>query len=262
MYGEGALIHPTAIVDPSAELDAGVEVGPYAIIGPRVTIGAGTRIGAHALIARNTRLGRDNQVFAHATVGEDPQDKKYGGEETWLEIGDHNVIREYATLHRGTVQDQGVTRVGSHNLLMAYSHVAHDCRIGDHCILANGASLGGHVQIHDWAILGGFTLVHQFTRIGAHAFTAMGSAVAKDVPPYVMVSGQPARPHGINHEGLRRRGFSGDQIAAIRSAYKLLYRQGLRLEEARQALNELAREREELALLAAFLDDLSRSIIR
>ncbi len=262
MHGKASLIHPTAVVDPGARLGEGVEVGAFTLIGPGVEIGDGCRIGSHVVIARNTRMGRNNRIFQFASVGEDPQDKKYAGEETWLEIGDDNVIREYATLHRGTVQDRGVTRVGNGNLLMAYTHVAHDCVIGDHTILANAASLGGHVQIHDWAILGGFTLVHQFTRVGAHAFSAMGSAIGKDVPPYVMVAGQPAVPRGINQEGLKRRGFTAEEIRAIRRAYSRLYRSGLRLEEALEEIREMARERRVLEVMARFLENPARSIAR
>ncbi|HHH13907.1 MAG TPA: acyl-ACP--UDP-N-acetylglucosamine O-acyltransferase [Thiolapillus brandeum] len=256
------MIHPTAIIDQSARLGEGVRIGPFSIIGPGVEIGDGCEIGSHVVIARNTRMGCNNRIFQFASVGEDPQDKKYAGEETWLEIGDHNVIREYATLHRGTVQDGGVTRVGSHNLLMAYTHVAHDCVIGDHTILANAASLGGHVQVHDWAILGGFSLVHQFTRVGAHSFAAMGSAIGKDVPPYVMVGGQPAAPRGINHEGLKRRGFSDEEIGAIKRAYRRLYRSGLRLEEALEEIREMARELGVLEVMASFLENPARSIVR
>ena len=256
------MIHPTAIVDESARLGEGVRIGPYSVIGPGVEIGDGCEIGSHVVVARNTRMGRGNKIFQFASVGEDPQDKKYAGEETWLEIGDHNVIREYATLHRGTVQDGGVTRIGSHNLLMAYTHVAHDCRIGDHTILANAASLGGHVEVHDWAILGGFTLVHQFTRVGAHSFSAMGSAIGKDVPPYVMVDGRPAAPRGINHEGLRRRGFTDEEIGAIKRAYRRLYRSGLRLEAAREEIRSMAREIRVLEVMARFLENPARSIVR
>ncbi len=262
MHREAPLIHPTAIIDDSARIGEGVRIGPWTLIGPQVEIGDGCEIGAHVVIARNTRIGRNNRIFQFASVGEDPQDKKYDGEETWLEIGDHNVIREYATLNRGTIQDGGVTRVGSHNLLMAYTHVAHDCRIGDHTILANAASLGGHVHIHDWAILGGFTLVHQFTRVGAHSFSAMGSAIGKDVPPYVMVGGQPAAPRGINHEGLKRRGFSADEIGAIKQAYRRLYRAGLRLEEALEEIRQMAREHQALEVMARFLENPARSIVR
>jgi len=262
VHGESALIHSTAIIDSSAVLGEDVSIGPYSIIGPGVQIGDGCRIAAHVVISRNTRLGRNNRIFQFASVGEDPQDKKYAGEETWLEIGDDNVIREYSTINRGTVQDQGITRIGSDNLLMAYTHVAHDCTIGDHTILANAASLGGHVQVHDWAILGGFCMVHQFSRVGAHSFAAMGSAIGKDVPPYVMVSGQPAAPHGINSEGLRRRGFTGEELSAIKQAYRKLYRSGLRLEEALEEIRLLAQELDALETMARFLETPSRSIVR
>jgi len=256
------LIDPRAIVDPAAQLDSSVEVGPFSIIGPGVEIAAGTVVGPHVVIRGPTRIGRDNRIYQFASIGDDPQDKKYAGEPTRLEIGDRNVIREYCTINRGTVQDQGVTRVGNDNWIMAYVHIAHDCNVGDHTIFANGASLAGHVDVHDYAILGGFTLVHQFCRVGAHSFSAMGSAVAKDIPPYVMVSGQPAEPHGINAEGLKRRGFSPDGIQAIRRAYKTLYRSGLTLEEARQRLAEMARTAPEVAPLHEFLGGGRRGILR
>lgn len=264
MHGAGLyrLIHPSAIVDPSARLDEGVEVGPYAVIGSRVEIGAGTSIGPHVVIRGPTRIGRDNRIFQFASVGEDPQDKKYGGEETWLTIGDRNRIREFVTINRGTVQDQGVTSIGSDNLLMAYVHVAHDCRIGDHVIMANAASLGGHVPVQDWAILGGFTIVHQFCRIGSHSFSAMGSVLTKDVPPYVMVGGHPAEPKGINTEGLRRRGFGDEPIAAIKRAYRTLYLAGLKLDDARSQIEALAQSTPELRAMAAFLSESGRSVVR
>ncbi|HYN78360.1 MAG TPA: acyl-ACP--UDP-N-acetylglucosamine O-acyltransferase [Lamprocystis sp. (in: g-proteobacteria)] len=256
------MIHPSAVIDPTARLDSGVEVGPFAVIGAGVEIGAGTRIGPHVVIRGQTRIGRDNRIFQFASVGEDPQDMKYGGEATRLEIGDRNQVRECATLHRGTVQDQGVTRIGSDNLFMAYTHVAHDCRIGNHVIMANAASLGGHVEIQDWAILGGFTIVHQFCRIGAHSFCAMGSALSKDLPPYVTVGGQPAVPRGINSEGLRRRCFSPDAITAIKRAYRALYTAGLKLEEALERIRALAETCPEVAPLATFVAERSRSIAR
>ena len=256
------MIHPSAAIDPGARLAAGVDVGPFAVIGAGVEIGEGTRVGPHTVIRGPTRIGRDNRIFQFASVGEDPQDMKYGGEETRLEIGDRNQIRECATLHRGTVQDQGVTRVGDDNLFMAYTHVAHDCRIGNHVIMANAASLGGHVEIQDWAILGGFTIVHQFCRLGAHSFCAMGSALSKDVPPYVTVGGQPAAPHGINSEGLRRRGFSPAAIAAIKRAYRALYLAGLKLDEALERIGSLAAEVPEVAALAAFVAERGRGIVR
>lgn len=256
------MIHPTAVVDPRARLAPGVEVGPFAVIGPDVEIGEGTRVGPHTVIHGPTRIGRDNRIFQFASVGEDPQDKKYGGERTHLEIGDRNQIREFVTLHRGTAQDRGVTRIGNDNLLMAYVHVAHDCRLGDHVIMSNAASLGGHVEIQDWAILGGFTIVHQFCRIGAHGFCAMGSVLGKDVPPFVTVGGHPAEPHGINTEGLRRRGFAEASIQAIRRAYRTLYLSNLKLGEAVAGLRQMAETVPEIAILADFIADSQRSIVR
>jgi len=256
------LIDPKAIVDPQAELDEGVSVGPFSVIGKGVRIGAGSSIGSHVVIKGVTEIGRDNRIFQFASVGEDPQDMKYAGEETRLEIGDRNVIREFVTINRGTLQDSGVTRIGNDNLLMAYTHVAHDCRIGDHVIMANAASLGGHVKIDDWAILGGFTTVHQFCRIGSHAFCAMGTGTTKDIPPYLMVSGHPAKPHGINAEGLRRRGFDSTAIQRIKQGYKILYMQQLKLNQAQEALRELADESDEIQLYLDFLAQSERSIVR
>lgn len=256
------MIDPRAVIDPAARLADGVSVGPFAVIGAGVEIGPGSRIGPHVVIRGPCRIGRDNRIFQFASVGEDPQDKKYAAEETMLVIGDRNVIREFTTIHRGTVQDQALTSIGSDNLLMAYSHVAHDCRIGDHVIMANAASLGGHVHIDDWAILGGFSIVHQFCRIGAHCFTAMGSVISKDVPPFVMVAGHPARPRGINSEGLRRRSFDGEQIGAIKRAYKLLYSSGLPLSAARERIWSEAQDSPDLRLVADFLAASERSIVR
>ena len=256
------MIHPTAVIDPSASLAADVEVGPFAVIGADVSIGRGSRIGPHAVLRGPSEIGEENRIFQFASVGEDPQDKKYAGERTRLVMGDRNVVREAATIHRGTQQDKGETRIGSDNLLMAYTHVAHDCVIGDNVILANAASLGGHVEIADWAILGGFTIVHQFCRIGAHSFCAMGSVLAKDLPPYVTIGGHPAVPRGINSEGLRRRHFSADSIAAIRRAYRLLYMSGLKLSEAVGEIRELSKTCPELVCLVDFVADSSRSIVR
>ncbi|MDJ0740894.1 MAG: acyl-ACP--UDP-N-acetylglucosamine O-acyltransferase [Gammaproteobacteria bacterium] len=256
------MIDPRAAVDPSVEIGDDVVVGPFAVIGPDVTIGRGTRIGPHVVIRGPCEIGCDNHVFQFASIGEDPQDKKYAGETTYLQIGDRNRIREFVTIHRGTVQDGSLTRIGSDNLLMAYAHVAHDCQIGDHTIMANAASLGGHVHVGDWAILGGFTIVHQFCRLGAHCFTAMGSAVSKDVPPFVMVGGHPAKPHGINSEGLRRRDFGAEQIATVKRAYRTLYSFGLSLAEARAQIDAAAAENEEMRLFAEFLAASNRSIIR
>ncbi len=256
------MIHPTAVIDRNATLHESVAVGPYSVIGPDVEIDAGTVIGPHVVIQGPCRIGKDNRIYQFASVGEACQDLKYQGEPTRLEIGDRNVIREYATLHRGTVQDKGLTRIGNDNLLMVATHVAHDCVIGDHVIMSNSASLAGHVQVGDHAILSGFTLVHQFCRIGAHAFTGMGTAVAKDIPPYVLVSGNPASPHGINSEGLKRRGFSAEAIRALKQAYKTLYLSGNRFEEALAELARAAAEQDAVLPLVSFLKDSTRSIVR
>lgn len=256
------MIHSNAAVDPSAELAEDVEIGPFAVIGPDVRIGAGTRVGAHALIQGPTKIGRDNQIHAFASVGTDPQDKKFAGETTRLEIGDGNTIREFVTINRGTSGGGGVTRIGDDNWIMAYVHIAHDCLIGSHTIFANNATLAGHVVIQDHVILGGFTLVHQFCRLGAHCFTAMGSAVNRDVPPFIMVAGQMAAPRGINTEGLKRRGFSSSRVSAIRRAYKTLYRSGLRLEEAVAQLRSQSGDNADIGQLADFISESQRSIVR
>jgi UDP-N-acetylglucosamine acyltransferase len=256
------VIDARAAIDPSAELDETVSVGPFAVIGAGVQIGAGTEIGPHAVIKGPTRIGRDNKIFQFASVGEDPQDKKYGGEVTYLEIGDRNTIREFATVHRGTVQDHGITRIGDDNLLMAYTHVAHDCQIGNHVIMANAASLGGHVRVDDWAILGGFTIVHQFCRIGAHSFCGMGSAITRDLPPYVLVGGNPTKPRGINAEGLQRRGFDEDSIAALKRAYRKLYLSGASLADATHEVRAMSADFAVLVPLADFLEQEGRSILR
>src|SRR5438128_257427 len=255
-------IHPTAIVDPAAEIAEGVEIGPYAVIGPHVRIGAGCRIGAHTVIVGRTRLGRDNSIYQFASIGDAPQDKKYGGEDTALEIGDRNTIREFVTVNRGTVQDAAVTRVGADNWIMAYVHIAHDCQIGSRTVFANNAQLAGHVHVGDDAILGGFTVVHQRCRIGAHSLTAMGTILLKDLPPYVRASGNPARPHGINVEGLKRRGFTQAAIAGLRRAYRTLYRTGLTVDAARAELATHIADVPELEALVAFLDTATRGIIR
>jgi UDP-N-acetylglucosamine acyltransferase len=255
-------IHPTAVVDPAAEIDRGVRVGAYAIIGAGVSIGAGTTIGPHAVLRGPTRIGRDNRVFQFAVLGEDPQDKKYAGEPTRLEIGDGNTFREFCTVHRGTAQDDAVTRIGDRNWVMAYVHVAHDCRVGNDCIFSNNATLAGHVHVDDHVVCSGFSAVHQFCRVGAHAFLGGFAAVTRDVPPYVMAAGQPLAPHGINSEGLKRRGFTADQIRNIKDAYRILYRDGLQLAEARARLAELAPTQPELAILVEFLDRSERSIVR
>jgi UDP-N-acetylglucosamine acyltransferase len=261
-----ASIHPSAIVDPSAELDGSVSVGPFAVIGPHVVIGAGTRVGPHTVIEGHTRIGRDNRIFQFASIGAAPQDKKYRDEPTRLEIGDGNTIREFVTLNCGTAQDRGVTRIGNDNWIMAYVHVAHDCLVGDHTIFANSTNLAGHVEIGDWVILGGYTGVHQFCKVGAHAMTGVGTVVLHDIPPFVMASGNTAQAHGINSEGLRRRGFDNETINAIRRAYKTLYKSGLTLEEARTRLTEQANEPEPgqqpIGMLAAFLQGVTRGIVR
>ena len=256
------MIHPTALIDPGAELGAGVRVGAYSIIGPGVVIGDGCEIGSHVVIQGETVLGENNRIHPFASVGGDPQDKKYAGEPTRLEIGSGNTIRESVTIHRGTGQAGGLTRIGDDNWIMAYVHVAHDSRVGSRTVFANGASLAGHVEVADDVILGGFTLVHQFCRVGAHSFTSMGSCVKQDVPPYTTVAGNPAAPHGINAEGLRRRGFDDRTIRALRHAYRLLYKQGLRLD---QAIGELQRRQAEVPELAALVDFLridGRGIVR
>ena len=255
-------IHPTAQVAPGAELGDGVEVGAYAVIGPDVQVGANTRIGPHAVIQGPTRIGADNVIFQFASVGSAPQDKKYKGEPTRLEVGDRNVIRECVTLNRGTTKDQGVTRIGNDNLFMAYAHVAHDCQVGNQCVLANNATLGGHVHLGDWVIMGGLSAIHQFCKVGAHAFIANNAAVTRDVPPYVMTVGQPAAAHSVNSEGLKRRGFTPEQIRNIRSAFRLLYRSGLKLADATAQLEALAREQPELKPIVEFLPTSTRSIVR
>jgi UDP-N-acetylglucosamine acyltransferase len=256
------MIHPTAIVHPGARLAAGVRVGPCSVIGEHVEIGEGTTVASHVVIEGHTRIGRENRIFQFASLGGDPQDKKYGGEPTRLEIGDRNTIREYCTFSTGTVQDAGATRIGNDNWIMAYVHIAHDCQIGSNTIFANNAQLAGHVHVADWAILGGFTGVHQFVKIGAHAMTGGGSILLQDVPPYVTVAGNPAKPYGINSEGLRRRGFSDTAIAAIRSAYKTVYRSGLGLAEAQASVARQATEAPELAVLSDFLRSATRGIVR
>lgn len=257
-----ARIHPSAIIDPSAIIADGVEVGPFCVIGANVEIGEGTIVGAHCVIQGHTRIGRHNRVHPHSVIGGEPQDKKYANEPTRLEIGDHNTIREFVTINRGTVQDDGLTRIGDHNWIMAYVHVAHDCKVGNHTIFANAASLAGHVRVDDYVILGGFTLVHQFCQIGAHAFTSMGSIVNRDVPPYVMVAGNFAEPKGINSEGLKRRGYDADRIMSIRRAYKTLYKAGLPLAEARDQLANAAHSAPDVRLMLEFIDRSERSLIR
>jgi UDP-N-acetylglucosamine acyltransferase len=259
---ERTAVHPSAIVDRSAKLGAGVSVGPYSVIGPKVEIGAESWIGAHVVLDGRVRIGKGNRIFHFASIGAPPQDKKYAGEDTAVEIGDGNTIREYVTINRGTALDAGVTRVGNDNWIMAYVHFAHDCHIGDHTIFANACQLAGHVSVGDWAIFGATTLVHQFVHIGAHAFTGMGTYLPQDLPPYVMAAGNMARPYGINSEGLKRRGFSPEAIAGLKRAYRTLYRSGLGLEEARAQLREQVATCAQVREIVEFLDRSKRGIIR
>ena len=256
------MIHPTAIVHSRARLAAGVEVGPYSVIGAQAEIGEGTWIGAHVVIDGRIRIGRRNRIFHFASLGAPPQDKKYAGEPTRVEVGDRNTIREYVTINRGTTHDAGVTRLGNENWVMAYVHFAHDCQIGNKTIFANACQLAGHVTVGDWAIFGATTLVHQYVHIGAHAFTGMGTYLPQDLPPYVTAAGNMARPYGINTEGLKRRGFSGETIAALKRAYRALYRQGLSLDEARSALQAQAAACAEVGEIVRFLAGSKRGIIR
>lgn len=255
-------VHPQAIVDPSAKLGDEVTVGPWSYIGPGVEVGAGTEILSHVVVKGPTVIGRNNRIFQFSSVGEECQDKKYAGEPTTLVIGDNNTIRENCTIHRGTIQDKGETRIGSNNLLMAYVHVAHDCQVGDHVVLANCATLAGHVSIGDHAILGGGTMVHQFCHIGAHSMSAGGTIVLGDVPAYVMASGQSASPHGINVEGLKRRGFDRETLLALRRAYKVIYRQGLTRAEAIAELEKSYGAMPALQILIDSLRKANRGIIR
>ena len=256
------MIHQTAIVHSGAKIADDVEIGAYSIIGEHVEIGSGTVIGPHVVIKGHTRIGRNNRVFQFCSLGEIPQDKKYAGEPTRLEIGDNNTIRESCTFNTGTVQDVGVTRIGNHNWIMAYVHVAHDCQVGNNVILANCTQLAGHVTIGDYAILGGFTGVHQFVKVGAHIITGVSTVLLQDVPPYVLASGNPSVPHGINSEGLKRRGFSSASIMAIKRAYKTLYRSGLSLDEAKAEIQSQLNKHAELQPLVDFLAASTRGIIR
>lgn len=256
------MIDPRAVVHDKAELADDVKVGPFSIIGADVQIDSGTEIGPHVVIKGPTSIGKDNTIYQFSSIGEDPQDKKYADEITHLKIGDRNIIREFCTMHRGTLQDQAVTSIGDDNLFMAYCHVAHDCEVGNHVIMANGASIAGHVHVGDHAILGGFTLVHQFTQIGEFSFSAMGSAITQDIPPYVMVGGRPTRPHGINSVGMERHGKSSEVIRQIRKAYKILYKNNLRLEDAIEEMEDMAGESNELSNMVSFLRNVTRGILR
>jgi len=256
------VIHPTALISSSAELHEDVRVGPYTVIGPDVQIGRGTRIGAHVVIKGPTFIGAENRIFQFASIGEDPQDMKYSGQSTRLEIGDRNTIREYCSVHRGTVQDRGLTTIGHDNWLMAYVHIAHDCVLADHIIMSNNATLAGHVVVHEYAVFSGLCAVHQFCRIGAHSFIGGVTAITRDIPPYITVYGQPPVPRGVNAEGLRRCGFNADQLRMIKEAYRILYRSGLRLVDAQEKLTQLSREHPELRILVDFLGASTRSILR
>ncbi len=256
-------IHSTAIIDPSAELADDIEIGPYSVIGQKVKIDTGNKIHSHVVINGPCSIGKDNLFYQFGSIGEAPQDKKYRGEDTLLEIGDRNVIREFTTLNRGTIQDRGITTIGDDNLIMAYVHIAHDCIVGNDIILANNVALAGHVTIQDHAILGGFSLIHQFCTIGSYVFTAMNSVISKDIPPYIMASGHNAKPYGLNTEGLKRHGFSAETIKLIRQAYKVLYRSNLTLEDAITEVSELSAHCQELQRMVKFLEhNLSRGIIR
>ena len=256
------MIHPSAIIHPRARLGADVSVGAYSVIGEYVEIGDATRIGPHVVIEGHTRIGRDNRIFQFCSLGAVPQDKKYAGEPTELQIGDRNTIREYCSINCGTVQDAGATRIGDDNWIMAYVHIAHDCQVGNRTQFANNATLAGHVHVGDYAILGGFTGVHQFVHIGAHSFTAIATVLVHDLPPYVMAAGDTAKAYGINTEGLRRRGFSSEALAGIKRAYKTLYKSSLTLDQARAALAEQANTSPEIGVLADFLQSSTRGIVR
>lgn len=266
MAAAASQIHPTAVIDPAAELDSTVSVGPYAVIGPGVRIGANTTVGAHCVIVGETTIGCDNQIFQFASLGAQPQDKKYAGEATRLVIGDRNTVREFCTFNTGTVQDRGETTIGSDNWIMAYVHIAHDCIVGSHTILANNATLAGHVHVGDWVILGGLTGVHQFTHIGSHAMAGFASHISQDVPPFMMVDGNPLSVRGFNIEGLRRRGFGARRIQAVKQMHRLLYRQGLTLAAAIEAIADLQGEmpeaQPELDCMLAFLAASTRGIVR
>jgi UDP-N-acetylglucosamine acyltransferase len=256
------MIDSRAVISPQAQIAANVSVGPFTVIGADVVVGPGTWIGPHVVINGPTRIGADNKIFQFASLGDAPQDKKYKGEPTLLTIGDRNVFRESVTVNRGTTHDKGVTRIGNDNLLMAYSHVAHDCCLGDQIVMANCATLGGHVELGDWVIMGGLSAVHQHSKVGAHCFIAHNAMVTRDVPPYVMAVGRPAEPHSVNSEGLKRRGFTPDQILNIRRAYRVLYRSGLKLNAAMEQLEQAAATQAEIRPFVEFIKRSERSIVR
>jgi len=259
---DDVLIHPTAVVSPHARVADDVKIGAYTVVGAGVEIATGCEIGSHCVLKGSTTLGPNNRIYSFASIGDDPQDKKYSGEETRLEIGAGNTIREYCTINRGTIQDEGVTTVGDDNWIMAYAHIAHDCRVGSHIIMANAAMLAGHVQVGDYAMLSAFTAIHQFCRIGAHSFVGAYGGIGKDVPPYVLVFGTPPKPRGINTEGLQRREFSPDQIRNLKEAYRLLYRSETLVADAREQLKERSAEQPELKILVEFIAKSGRGLIR
>jgi UDP-N-acetylglucosamine acyltransferase len=255
-------IHEMALVDPAAEIADDVEIGAFSIVGPKVKIGPGSRIGPHVVVTGRTTIGKNTRIFQFSSIGEEPQDKKYAGEDTELIIGDNNTIRELCTISRGTIQGEGKTIIGNNNWIMACVHIAHDCHLGDEIVMANNASLAGHVTVGNWAILSGYSLIHQFCIVGEHSFTSFASHVNQSIPPYVTVSGEKAKARGINSEGLKRRGYSGDQIQRVRRAYRVLYRSELPLEEARKQLDEMAAEHDEIKAWIEFLDTTEKSFIR
>ena len=256
-------VHPSAVIEPGAQLGTGVRIGAFTVIGAEAEIGDGTSVGPHCSVTGATRLGRDNRIVGHAAIGGDPQDKKFGGERTELVVGDRNVIREFVTVNRGTGDGGGVTRVGDDNWLLAYTHIAHDCVVGNRCVFSNNSTLAGHVQVGDWVIMSGFAGVHQFCRIGAHAFLGMGVLISGDVTPYTMVAGDAqGRPRGINGEGLKRRGFDSERIGAIKRAYRTLYVAGLPLAEAKQQLAEQARDSADVRALLEFIEASERPLLR
>ena len=255
-------IHKTAIISENAEISENVSIGAYSIVGPNVSISQGTTIDSHVVIKGSTNIGKDNHIYSFVSIGDDPQDKKYDNEDTKVEIGDRNTIREYTTINKGTSQDLGITRLGNDNWIMAYVHIAHDCQISDNTIFANNTTLGGHVSVGDFVIFGGFSGAHQFCKIGSHSFLGMYSGVARDLPPYVIVMGQPAKPRSINIEGLKRRDFSEQQIRNIKNAYKYLYKSDLRLEEAVEKMSLLSEISDEVTIMIDFLNQSSRGIVR
>jgi UDP-N-acetylglucosamine acyltransferase len=256
------VIHKTAIISDSADIADDVEIGPYSVIGDRVRIGRGTRIASHVVINGPTIIGEDNRIYQFCSIGDDPQDKKYAGEETRLEIGDRNTIREYCTINRGTAQDEGITSLGNDNWILAYAHIAHDCRVGSYTIFSNNATLAGHVHVGDWVIFAGFSGAHQFCHVGAHSFLGMFAGTSRDVPAYTMVAGQPATVRGINSEGLKRRNFTPAQISNIKNAYRIVYRKGMKLNDAIAEVEELAKTQPELEIFAKSLHTSDRGLLR